>query len=249
MQQFDWIRWIDGVFLDAQTPRDVVDTLVEFLGLDQATDSKNQIIHLCDAHFSTNEAGGEAIVIKLSEARQIVLVPEDASSLSEIQLFAHLVGLGIQLAKRRQELIAESLLDPLTGLLNRRGWDAYFESQQEVSGVIAFLDVDDFKGLNLEIGYHSADDRLAHFGQILRDAVRATDCVCRWGGDEFVIFLSDASEDGVRSRLQDISRHSEAVIGRSFSFGLVDVLPDRFERGVLSQAVGYAQQLMQKGNR
>lgn len=249
MQQFGWVRWIDGVFLDAQTPRDVVDTLVKFLGLDQATDSKNQIVHLCDAHFSTNEADSEAIVIKLSEARQIVLVPKDASSLGEIQLFVHLVGLGIQLAQRRQELIAESLLDPLTGLLNRRGWDAYFEWQLTVSGVIAFLDIDDFKGLNLEIGYQSADDRLAHFGLILRDSVRATDCVCRWGGDEFIIFFSDASGDAVRSRLRDVSRHSEAVIGRSVSFGLVDFLPDRFERGELSQAITRAQQLMQKGNR
>ena len=249
MQQFGWVRWIDGVFLDAQTPRDVVDTLVNFLGLDQATDSRNQIMHLCDAHFSTNEAGGEAIVIKLSEARQIVLVPRDASSLGEIQLFAHLVDLAIQLAQRRQQLIAESLLDPLTGLLNRRGWDAYCESQQAVSGVIAFLDIDDFKGLNLEIGYQSADDRLARFGRILRDSVRATDCVSRWGGDEFVIFFSDANEDGVRSRLQDVSRHSEAVIGRSFSFGVVDLLLDRIECGALSQAIGRAQQAMQKGNR
>jgi diguanylate cyclase (GGDEF)-like protein len=249
MQQFGWVRWIDRVFLDAQTPRDVADALVNFLGLDQATDSKNQIIHLCDALFLTNEADCEAIVIKLSEARKIALVPKNASSLGEIQLFVHLVGLGIQLTQRRQELIAESLLDPLTGLLNRRGWDAYFESQQAVSGVIAFLDIDDFKGLNLEIGYHSADDRLAHFGQILRDSVRATDCVCRWGGDEFIIFFSDASEDGARSRVRDVSRQSEAVIGRSVSFGLVDVLPDRFERGELSQAISRAQQLMEKGNR
>ena len=249
MQQFGWVRWIDGVFLDAQTPRDVVDTLVNFLGVDQATDSRNQITHLCDAHFSTDEAVGESIVIKLSEVRQIVLVPRDESSLGEIQLFAHLVDLAIQLAQRRQQLIAESLLDPLTGLLNRRGWDAYFESQQAVSGVIAFLDIDDFKGLNLEIGYQSADDRLARFGRILRDSVRATDCVCRWGGDEFVIFFSDANEDGVRSRLQDVSRHSEAVIGRSFSFGAVDLLCDRIERGALSQAIGRAQQAMQKGIR
>lgn len=249
MQQFGWVRWIDGVFLNAQTPRDVVDNLVNFLGLDQTTDSKNQITHLCNAHFSTDEAGGEVIVIKLSEARQIVLVPRDASSLGEIQLFAHLVDLAIQLAQRRQQLITETLLDPLTGLLNRRGWDAYFESQRAVSGVIAFLDIDDFKGLNLEIGYQSADDRLARFGRILRDSVRGTDCVCRWGGDEFVIFFSDANEDGVRSRLQDVSRHSEAVIGRSFSFGAVDLLCDRIERGAWNQAIGRAQRAMQKGNR
>ena len=249
MQQFGWVRWIDGVFLNAQTPRDVVDTLVNFLGLDQTTDSKNQITHLCDAHFSTDEAGGEVIVIKLSEARQIVLVPRDASTLSEIQLFAHLVDLGIQLAQRQQQLIAESLLDPLTGLLNRRGWDAYFESQRAVSGVIAFLDIDDFKGLNLEIGYQSADDRLACFGRILRNSVRATDCVCRWGGDEFAIFCSDANEDAVRSRLQDVSRRSEAVIGRSFSFGVIDLLLDRTERGAWSQAISRAQQVMQKEDR
>ena len=127
MQQFGWVRWIDGVFLDAQTPRDVVDTLVNFLGLDQAADSRNQIIHLCDAHFSTDEAGGEAIVIKLSEVRQIVLVPRDASSLGEIQLFAHLVDLAIQLAQRRQQLIAESLLDPLNVIAYWRPYIKYLD--------------------------------------------------------------------------------------------------------------------------
>ena len=198
---------------------------------------RNQITHLCDALFFNRRGWWRSDRHQIIQSTSNCIGPERCIESGEIQLFAHLVDLAIQLAQRRQQLIAESLLDPLTGLLNRRGWDAYFESQQAVSGVIAFLDIDDFKGLNLEIGYQSADDRLARFGRILRDSVRATDCVCRWGGDEFVIFFSDANEDGVRSRLQDVSRHSEAVIGRSFSFGVVDLLRDRIERGAWSQAI------------
>lgn len=246
MQQFAWIRWIDSIFLDAKTPRDIVDSLINFLGLGRATTDENQIMHLCDANFLTNEAGSQAIVIKLSDTRQIALIPKNQSCVREIHCFVHLVSLGIELANRRQKLIAESLRDPLTGLLNRRGWDSYFKGQHTVSGIIAFLDIDDFKGLNLEIGYQSADDRLARFGAMLMDSIRTTDCVCRWGGDEFVIFFNDASEDGVRSRLRDASRQTEIIIGRSFSFGLFDFLPDGLDSGELSHAVNCAEQLMRK---
>ncbi len=88
---------------------------------------------------------------------------------------------------------AQAFLDPLTGLLNRRGLEERFEQMRnlvERSGeslALYFVDVDDFKLINDAFGHSGGDTMLRQFSERLEQAVRKADLVARVGGDEFVV--------------------------------------------------------------
>jgi len=88
---------------------------------------------------------------------------------------------------------AQAFVDPLTGLLNRRGLEERFEQARAIversgeSLALYFVDVDDFKRINDDFGHVGGDVMLRQFGQRLRQAVRKGDLVARVGGDEFIV--------------------------------------------------------------
>jgi diguanylate cyclase len=92
-----------------------------------------------------------------------------------------------------------AIADPLTGALNRRGFnDAYLREMARArrSGVpfaLALIDLDDFKHLNDTLGHHAGDKVLVRLVEVLRKSMRPSDEICRLGGEEFVLMLHDAS--------------------------------------------------------
>ncbi len=113
-------------------------------------------------------------------------------------------------SQHRQQLLTEMAeLDGLTGLANRRAWDAELArrmkraSQAESTFCLALFDLDHFKEVNTAHGYPAADKVLQHVGGALKASVRADDFVARIGGDEFGVLLSNVS-----------AAHAEAVVER-----------------------------------
>lgn len=104
-----------------------------------------------------------------------------------------------------------ALQDALTGLPNRRAFDAAFQrlgratarDQRPMSAL--FIDIDRFKQLNDQLG-HAAGDRAlrAVAGAIRRSLLRPTDFCCRWGGEEFVVLLPDTDTRGALQTAQRI---------------------------------------------
>jgi diguanylate cyclase (GGDEF)-like protein len=101
--------------------------------------------------------------------------------------------------------------DPLTGLRNRRGFDAAFLGERlrfERYGhalSVLMLDIDHFKRINDEHGHDAGDEVLRVVASVLRIALRDVDVVARHGGEEFVVLLpetpaSAAAEVGERVR-------------------------------------------------
>lgn len=97
------------------------------------------------------------------------------------------------------ELSVLANTDPLTGLYNRRFADVYLEqlsTQQERTHCVAMLDIDDFKLVNDTWGHACGDEVLVAMAQIIRQSLRKTDVVFRWGGEEILVILDNV-------RLQD----------------------------------------------
>jgi diguanylate cyclase (GGDEF)-like protein/PAS domain S-box-containing protein len=91
--------------------------------------------------------------------------------------------------------------DPMTGLLNRRGFgrelDRHIEQVRRYgpAGRVLLIDLDGLKGINDTEGHHVGDQAILHTAHVLRERFRHTDVVGRLGGDEFAVLLPRASAD------------------------------------------------------
>ncbi|MBF0619402.1 MAG: diguanylate cyclase [Candidatus Omnitrophica bacterium] len=111
------------------------------------------------------------------------------------------------LEKAHEELKALSLTDPLTGLYNRRGFDALSDQQWKVAkragqhAAIFFIDVDNMKPINDRGGHAAGDLTLVEVSGILKMTFRESDIIARIGGDEFLIFAIVSGKDMVQALL------------------------------------------------
>ena len=102
-------------------------------------------------------------------------------------------------AKERQmESIATS--DPLTGVLNRRGFEReatqrLTDSADDATGALLFIDLNDFKQINDQYGHEIGDQLLTIASERLRRSLRSCDIIGRPGGDEFVALVPDVDAD------------------------------------------------------
>ncbi|WP_395015806.1 diguanylate cyclase domain-containing protein [Dongia sp.] len=108
---------------------------------------------------------------------------------------------------REVDLSHAAVTDPLTGLMNRRGFVEALEADyqgwlaEQSSGAILYLDIDHFKQINDSQGHDVGDALLKIFAGRLRAAVRASDRLARLGGDEFVIVLTSPDAAEVAQRI------------------------------------------------
>jgi diguanylate cyclase (GGDEF)-like protein len=159
-------------------------------------------------------------------------------------LFAHLVQLALKTAERRESIVLESMSDPLTSLCNRRGFEHYMESMQSLRGILVFVDVDRLKQVNQQFGYQLADKKLKTLGAILGAAFRSTDCVCRWGGDEFLVFLNGSDPSAADIRVREVITEIRETTALTLSFGAVEVNMAFNDQNLLTKALDKAQQAM-----
>lgn len=99
-----------------------------------------------------------------------------------------------QLQSERNEFMALSMRDALTGLYNRNGLNQFVADQAKSGNdspiTILLLDIDHFKSINDSYGHVTGDAILKRLAEQMKRQSRETDCLARWGGEEFVVLLS-----------------------------------------------------------
>jgi diguanylate cyclase (GGDEF)-like protein len=144
--------------------------------------------------------------------------------LEHIKLFVDQTALVWENLSLMQHVAELAQIDGLTGLLNRREFDARFERERSRSArtstplTLLVFDVDRFKAVNDKRGHEAGDALLRALGKILKRATRGHDVVARWGGDELVALLPEVTAEQALAAATRIGK-SAADEGISLSIG------------------------------
>ena len=105
-----------------------------------------------------------------------------------------------QRKRNEDKMMADALRDPLTGILNRRGFEKEGAAviRRSSLGAVLYLDLNQFKSINDRFGHQAGDALLKAFGHRLEFCLRPEDILGRLGGDEFAIVLPGVNIDDVR---------------------------------------------------
>lgn len=146
-----------------------------------------------------------SLLVALSITKDDYLVRSDVfiSTMASVGL----VGAVVLLMRERERrllagLTAAARTDALTGLLNRHGLEPELQRivgearQTGVPLAIALFDIDHFKWFNDAHGHLQGDEALRRIGAVLGGVTRETDCVARFGGEEFAVILPGATAEG-----------------------------------------------------
>lgn len=118
----------------------------------------------------------------------------------------------------------KAYLDPLTGLYNRRALEEHINSMilNKIPFTLVMCDLDGFKRYNDTYGHQAGDIMLKRFADILKNSIRSSDLSFRYGGDEFVIFLSGELESltPIYNRIRDKLKEQTNDIGVSFGVAI-----------------------------
>ena len=164
--------------------------------------------------------------------------------LVKAELDSNLLGRALRYAMERQRLQLDlrnlSLVDDLTGLSNRKGFMGLANHHVKLAArtgapfLVGFIDLDDMKQINDTYGHQEGNRALVETANILRDSVRQSDILGRYGGDEFVVLVTDTHAkaisivtDRVLEKTRSRNVHPERRYELSLSIGVVSSLSMR----------------------
>lgn len=163
-------------------------------------------------------------------------------------LIALMILITIRKYHRKLEYLAAK--DTLTGLPNRRSFNKKFHhffllhKRNSNPMALLFLDLDDFKTINDTLGHQIGDEVLKRVADIIKQNIRKTDLVARWGGEEFIISFIDSNmkeaeaiAEKLRTQIEtDILLHQITNQTVTASFGLTNVNVDDTIDTILKRA-------------
>lgn len=142
--------------------------------------------------------------------------------------------------RRRERLEQQARSDPLTGVLNRRGWDAALAAALTAATAtgtpvtVAIADLDHFKAYNDTHGHPAGDRLLAGLARRWRAGLRTDDILARLGGEEFGLALPETTADTARQLVERLAR--DVPDGQTCSAGVAEWTGNETADAVLARA-------------
>ncbi len=163
-------------------------------------------------------------------------ITADSSRTTVVALLAHEAAAVIDRADTLSQLADMASTDPLTGLPNRRAWDARVNQVMSTGQhfTIAMLDFDHFKEFNDTYGHPAGDRLLKETSAVWREQLRTGDLLARLGGEEFGLLLLDCNT----SRATEVIERLRKLIynGRTCSAGFAARRPGESAEAVIARA-------------
>ena len=215
-----------GCHLDEASRRAVVAAVVHALD-GRGSSSWIDALYRFDPTLSISVDDASSLRVALHDR---LVTPRPPTEAIELQ---HRLGVLIDelvaaAAQRRLQLLEQTaMVDPLTGLLNRRGFDATFastlaQSRRHSRGLaLAMVDLDGLKRINDTSGHAAGDEALRGFAAATTKGLRAGDNAFRIGGDEFVILAPDTTAAALAMVMHRIAEDAPA-----FSVGIAEMPTD-----------------------
>lgn len=141
-----------------------------------------------------------------------------------------------EITELQEKLKQLTVTDELTGLNNRRGFLALAHDRIALAArsgeslKLIFGDIDGLKKINDTFGHAAGSDAICDAAEILKDSFRQTDVICRWGGDEYIVLLSQSVEttsdveiDRIRQKIDAFNARTIRPYKLSMSLGGVPI--------------------------
>lgn len=174
------------------------------------TDLSGVTESLCVPFMAQGEALGIVSLQKRRAHEQQDPAPASSADAERrlAEVLAEQVALALGNLKLRETLRNQSICDPLTGLFNRRYMEESLErefsraNRRKSCVAIVMMDIDHFKQFNDTFGHQAGDALLRTLGELLKRSTRGQDIACRYGGEEFVLVLTDSNPAGALQRAE-----------------------------------------------
>ncbi len=182
-------------------------------------------------------------------------IPEGAKELDETNIDAliealhkygaatpelELVGETLQRLWDQNKILSEqSMVDTLTGLLNRRGFFtmakqiAHWSRRNKTPMVVLLVEIDNFKAINDLYGTQMGDDILKEIAAVLQSTLRLSDLIARYGGDEYIALLPDTTNEGGMAAAEKL----RSAIAKSRPAGVAITVSVGGAEGIMSKDI------------
>jgi len=189
-----------------------------------------EVAYVCVPMMAYGEAVG-LLTLSVEAGRELTAAHQRLATTVAEHIALSLANLRLQ-----ETLRSQSIRDPLTGLFNRRYMEESLDRELRRAGRsrrpigIIMLDLDHFKDYNDTHGHEIGDALLREVGAVLQRSIRGEDIACRYGGEEFILILPEAS-------LPDAAQRAEQL---RTAIAAIDVVHGQHAVGPLTVSLGVA---------
>jgi diguanylate cyclase (GGDEF)-like protein len=194
-------------------------------------------------HYTSPPQGGYIAIPLFVQQELIGLIHLNSHEIQKISkhvqvlatTFSDIVKIALVNIKLRLSLEELSVRDPLTNLYNRRYLIDFLPRElsrikrEDSNLIVVMMDIDDFKKINDQYGHEAGDEVLQLIGQALNDSFRANDMACRFGGEEFLVVMSNVD---IKISMQRLEKFCELIKNKTITYQEQALSPITFSIGI-----------------